>query len=218
VNLFDVVMVGVPWANRFVTSNSSTLSLNSFTPTVPTNFNGSNQLAYQGATYAAGDQTAIGGYTFGYDAENRMTSSAINSTTTSYVYDGNRHRVMKSTGTAATTYIYDAMGLLVAEYGTPSAADFGTKYVSVDHLGSTRLVTDVAQNQEICYDFLPFGELIPAGTDGRAGCYSSTATPLTQKVTGMERDVTASLGRLLNFTPAIHPIFRKSGLRNSRPA
>jgi RHS repeat-associated protein len=78
--------------------------------------------------------------------------------------------------------------LLVAEYGTPSAADFGTKYVSVDHLGSTRLVTDTAQNQEICYDFLPFGELIPTGTDGRSGCYGSTATPLTEKFTGKERD------------------------------
>src|ERR1700678_2706783 len=95
---------------------------------------------------------------------------------------------MKFTGTAATTYVYDAMGLLVAEYGTPSAADTGTKYVSVDHLGSTRLVTDTMQNQEICYDFLPFGELIPTGTDGRSGCYGSTATPLTQKFTGMERD------------------------------
>lgn len=96
---------------------------------------------------------------------------------------------MKSTGTAATTYVYDAAGLLVAEYGTPSAPDSGTKYVSVDHLGSTRLVTDAAQNQEICYDYLPFGELIPTGTDGRSGgCYGSTATPLTQKFTGMERD------------------------------
>jgi|ERR1700678_576242 len=59
-----------PWANEFVTSDSPTLPLNSFTPTEPTSFNGSNQLTYQGATYVAGNQTAIGGYTFGYDAEN----------------------------------------------------------------------------------------------------------------------------------------------------
>jgi RHS repeat-associated protein len=65
--------------------------------------------------------------------------------------------------------------------------------VSVDHLGSTRLVTDTAQNQEICYDFLPFGELIPTGTDGRSGCYGSTATPLTQKFTGKERDAESGL-------------------------
>ena len=100
---------------------------------------------------------------------------------------------MKFTGTAATTYVYDAMGLLVAEYGTPSAADSGTKYISIDHLGSTRLVTDTAQNQEICYDYLPFGELIATGTDGRSGCYGSTATPLTQKFTGKYRDTETGL-------------------------
>jgi RHS repeat-associated protein len=133
-----------------------------------------------------GNQTAIGGYAFGYDAENRMTSSTINSSTTNYVYDGNGHRVSKTTGGATTTYVYDAMDQLIAEYGTPT--DSGTKYISVDHLGSTRLLTDTAQNQEICFDYLPFGEQIASGTDGRAGCYSSTATPLTQKFTGKERD------------------------------
>jgi RHS repeat-associated protein len=163
--------------------------LNSFTPTAPSNLDSTNHL--QPATYVAGNQTAIGGYTFTYDAENRVSTSKINSSTTSYVYDGNGHRVMKSTGTAATTYVYDAMNQLIAEYGTPSAVDTGTKYVSVDHLGSTRLVTDTSSptpDQEICYDFLPFGELIPSGTDGRSGCYGSTATPLTQKFTGKERD------------------------------
>jgi RHS repeat-associated protein len=118
-----------------------------------------------------------------------MTSSAIGSANTSYVYDGNGNRVMKSTGGTSTTYVYDAMAQLIAEYGTPT--DYGTKYISVDHLGSTRLVTDVAQNQETCYDYLPFGEQIASGTDGRtSNCYTSTATPLTQKFTGQEREGT----------------------------
>ena len=90
-----------------------------------------------------------------------------------------------------TTYVYDAMNQLIAEYGTPT--DYGTKYISVDHLGSTRLVTDVDQNQEICYDYLPFGEQIASGTDGRSGCYASTGTPLTQKFTGKERDAESGL-------------------------
>jgi RHS repeat-associated protein len=186
-----------PWANGWV-SNNTGLITNSFTPTASTNFDGANHLLTGGASYSdpsnilTGNQTVIGGYTLTYDAENRVSSSAIQSNTTTYVYDGNGHRVMKSTGTAATTYVYDAMNQLIAEYGTPSAVDTGTKYVSVDHLGSTRLVTDTSSptpNQEICYDFLPFGELIPSGTDGRSGCYGSTATPLTQKFTGQERDV-----------------------------
>ena len=161
-----------PWANEWVASNTnSTLGLNSFTPTVPTNFSGSNQMTYQGATYdGAGNQTAIGGYMFGYDAENRMTLSKLNGATATYVYDGNGHRVTKSVGGVTTTYVYDAMGQLIADYGNPTAPDSGTKYISVDHLGSTRLVTDTSSptpNQEICYDYLPFGEQIPSGTDGR---------------------------------------------------
>ena len=182
-----------PWANGFVTSNSnSTLGLNSFTPTVPTNFNGSNQMTYQGATYdGAGNQTAIGGYGFTYDAENRMTASKLSGATASYVYDGDGRRVTKTMGGATTSYVYDAMGQLVAEYGTPT--DSGTKYVSVDHLGSTRLVTDSSGNPERCYDFLPFGEEILSGTDGRsATCFTSPATPLTQKFTGKEREGTES--------------------------
>lgn len=176
-----------PWGNGFVTYPAT--GLNSFTPVAPTNFNGFNQMTYQGATYdGAGNQKTIGGYMFTYDAENRLISSTIGSSATSYVYDGDGHRVMKSTGTSATTYVYDAAGLLVAEYGTPSAADTGTRYVSTDHLGSTRLVTDTSQNQVICFDYQPFGELIPTGTDGRSGCYGSMATPLTQKFTSMERD------------------------------
>jgi RHS repeat-associated protein len=61
--------------------------------------------------------------------------------------------------------------------------------VTVDALGSTRLVTDGRGNPERCYDYLPFGEEIAGGTNGRAAaCYSSGATPLTQKFTGKERD------------------------------
>ncbi len=189
-----------PWANEFVTSNSnSTLALNSFTPTAPTDFDSTNHLqpasTVNSSNSSTGNQTAIGGYTFGYDAENRMTSSTLTGSTAAYVYDGSGHRVMKTLNAGTpnaltTTYVYDAMGQLIAEYGNPSAPDFGTKYLTADHLGSTRLVTDAAQNQEICYDYLPFGELIPTGTDGRAGCYGSTATPLTQKFTGKEREGT----------------------------
>ena len=185
-----------PWANEWVASNTNTtLALNSFTPTVPTNFNGSNQMTYQGATYdGAGNQKTIGGYQFTYDAENRMTSSTINGATATYVYDGNGHRVTKTVGGATTTYVYDAMGQLIAEYGNLTAPDSGTKYISVDHLGSTRLVTDTGQNQEICYDYLPFGEQIASGTDGRtSSCFTSAATPLTQKFTGKERDTETGL-------------------------
>jgi len=151
-------------------------------------------LLIQGSAYVAGNQTAIGGYAFGYDAENRMISSTVNGGTTQYGYDGDGRRVTKTMAGATTTYVYDAMGQLVAEYGALTALDSGTKYVTVDHLGSTRLVTDSSGNPERCYDYLPFGEEIASGTDGRTGnCFTSAATPLTQKFTGKERDAETGL-------------------------
>jgi RHS repeat-associated protein len=59
----------------------------------------------------------------------------------------------------------------------------------VDALGSTRLVTDASGNPERCYDYLPFGEEIASGTNGRtAGCFTSGTVALTEKFTGQERD------------------------------
>jgi YD repeat-containing protein len=104
--------------------------------TPSTNFNGSNQLTTQSATYdGAGNQKTIGGYTFSYDAENRMTSGIVYSATATYAYDGVGNRVSRTMGGSTTTYVYDAANQLVAEHGNPTAPDTGTKYVSTDHFG-----------------------------------------------------------------------------------
>jgi hypothetical protein len=41
-----------------------------------------------------------------------------------------------------TTYVYDAFGSLAAEDGSAALAPCAPCYVTVDHLGSTRLLTD----------------------------------------------------------------------------
>ena len=62
-----------------------------------------------------------------------------------------------------TFYVYDAFGNLAAEYGpaepSPCAISGGTGtcYVTSDHLGSTRMLTDTAGTARRRYDFLPFG-------------------------------------------------------------
>ncbi len=53
-----------------------------------------------------------------------------------------------------TTFVYDAFGNLAAEYASASMAAGGTRYVTGDHLGSTRLVTGVQTER---HDYLPFG-------------------------------------------------------------
>jgi RHS repeat-associated protein len=63
----------------------------------------------------------------------------------------------------------------------------------LDHLGSTRMVTDGTTELPVPYgrhDYLPFGYEVPAGIGGRSnGIWVGSGTDsLTAKYTGVERD------------------------------
>ena len=161
-----------------------------------------NRNHWTGATYdAGGNMTGIPGATrsFTYDAENRITSAsepfmgAI-----AYTYDGDGRRVTKTVAGAVTTFVYDAQGQMVAEYGTV-LPDMGTKYLTADMLGSTRLVTDPAGLVALKrYDYYPFGEDLQQGTGGRdtsyaAGIYPGVPDTEAMKFTGKERDAETGL-------------------------
>lgn len=137
--------------------------------------------------------TTLGAYSLTYDYENRL-SSAANGASVNYYYDGAGQRVQKvfSSG-SVTNYVYGAFGDLVAEYATTSPApSCATCYLSWDHLGSTRMVTDGLGNVVARHDFLAFGDEIPANTMGRSSANFWAATDnVSQKFTGQERDETA---------------------------
>ena len=83
---------------------------------------------------------------------------------------------------------YDAFGNLAAEYSTAqNTSPCTTCYLSFDHLGSVRMLTDGSGNVVARHDYLPFGEEIPAGYAGRGSQYGSTADVDT-KFTGQVRD------------------------------
>jgi RHS repeat-associated protein len=121
-----------------------------------------------------------------------------------YTYDGEGRRVKKVTGTGSlavtTTYVYDASGKPVAEYATNTAgSETGTRYLTADHLGSTRVVTDGSKAvttqttansaAKARYDYLPFGEEIANSFGGRNVISGYTTTDTTrQKFTSKERD------------------------------
>ncbi len=149
----------------------------------------------------AGNLLQVGGMTrnFAYDAENRMVQATINTDVDQYTYDGEGRRVSKTTpygGGSTTVYLYDAFGQLAAEYGPVS--ETGTKFLTVDALGSTRLITPLspvagASGNAVNYDYLPFGQELCAGTGGRdatfgCGVYPSAPGGTAQKFTGKERD------------------------------
>ena len=199
------------YGNRAVSVNSYNLNTD-LTPTSLSQFNAKNQWQRNslGDTYdASGNQTGVGSYSaptvskdlFTFDAESRMiTSSVAGMGTTSYLYDGNGRRAEKISNGVGTVYVYDAAGDLAEEYTTAATTGgtVGTDYFTADALGSTRLLTGTVTRR---YDYLPFGDELPAGTGVRttAQGYGSAVYPMnppdvvSQKFTGKERDSESGL-------------------------
>jgi len=155
-------------------------------------YNSANQV--NGGSYdAAGNQILLGGSAVAYDAENRQKSVTdppnVMPGTETYLYDGLGQRVEKSGPTGTIIYVYDALGQLAAEYSTASVtAPCATCYLSADHLGSTRLVTDVLAHVIGRHDFFPFGEEIGANSAGRGSAWGPGNDNIYQRFTGQERD------------------------------
>ena len=111
----------------------------------------------------------------------------------------NRLAGLKGVGGASgvtTTYVYNVGDQLVAEFGGTAPAQPGTRYLTPDPLGSTRLVTAEDQSVLSRHDYLPFGEEIGSGLGGRSsvsGYTPSRTDGPTQKFTGKERDAESQL-------------------------
>ena len=191
------------YGNRAVTAGSVP---NPYaTPTSITQYT-NNRWGGAGYDNLAGNQSSLPARSYDYDAENRLKwTSGPNIGWVGYGYDGEGRRVMKlvcpsgvgqctttTNGANVTVYVYDAAGKLAVEYGPQG--DAGTRYLTADHLGSTRVVVDGSGAVQQCNDYLPFGEDIPAGVGGRGSCFPSGSYPGTgpdktnQKFTSKERD------------------------------
>jgi RHS repeat-associated protein len=188
------------WGNRAVNPSGYILNAD-LTPTATSQFSNNQWIPGTAYTYDGGNQNSTGSKsspgtpanTFTYDGENRVLTADIAGTgNVNYSYDGEGRRVQKTVGAVITNYVYDANGQLVAEYSNGLAAASGTQYMFDDHLGSTRLELNGSTLKR--YDYLPFGEEIPSGMDGRGSDYGaqvivpSTPDVVDQKFTGKERD------------------------------
>ena len=128
-------------------------------------------------------------YCASFVSEPDCNNPAVTIGKTFYYYDGEGRRVGKVSGAVTEAYVYDAHGRLAAEYGGP-AVETATHYLTADHLGSTRVITDASKAVLQCKDYLPFGdELLASAQNERNGiaCYSGE-TGLRQKFTSKERD------------------------------
>jgi YD repeat-containing protein len=153
------------YGNRAVTGYVPNPAL---TPQAVTDFNpATNRLtnsSYDNAGNLTQDAT---GRIFDYDAENHQVT--FNTGAATYAYDGDGRRVKTVVGRVTTVFVYNAFGQLVAEYAhAEQAAAGGTSYLTTDHLGSTRLVTDGGRQMKARSDYLPFGEEISSAIGGRS--------------------------------------------------
>jgi RHS repeat-associated protein len=154
-----------------------------------------------GRTCAQG-QASVTPY-YDYDAENRIKSAAggYEGGGTTYTYDGEGRRVRKSAYNGEdTVFVYDAAGRMVAEYSN-QVEHKGTRYLTQDHIGSTRAVTDAQGNAHSNngaggsrHDYMPFGEEIGVGVGGRTATQGYTQQDnVRQKFAGKERDAETGL-------------------------
>ena len=192
------------YGNRRVTAGASHGANQALTPQSPADIStgtnrlagtkGVNTVAYDAAGNLKADWAAN---TFKYDGDNRLVAfNAVMGTDqdTSYSYDGEGRRVRKAVGGSGgvtTTYVYNVGGQLVAEFGGTAPEAGGTRYLTPDHLGSTRVVTGEDQSVLSRHDYLPFGEEIEANRGNRnavSGYTASLADGPAQKFTGKERD------------------------------
>jgi RHS repeat-associated protein len=136
------------------------------------------------------------GQRFGYDAESHQKEffSASNQTTTpdaTYHYDGEGRRVKKIVGTEVTIFVYDAAGQLAAEYSTTvvPVQDAKISYLTTDHLGSPRIITNAIGAVISRKDFTAFGEEVTS-TQRVGGTSGNGYDPPTvrQDYTGYQKD------------------------------
>jgi RHS repeat-associated protein len=137
----------------------------------------------------AGNMTSDGLCSCTYSAENQQTTAG----SVTYTYDGDGRRVKKSSG---TLYFYGLNGEVLREnnFGDSSATEYiyfggkrlarwdsasGIKLYFQDHLGSSRVLTDLTGNRCCDGDFGPYGKEV---------AYITVCTQ-NYKFTGKERDV-----------------------------
>lgn len=136
---------------------------------------------------------------FAYDAENYQkdffSSSNPGSTPDwTYSYDGDGRRVKKASATEVTVFVYDAGGLLVAEYSSALASIQQVSYLTTDHLGTPRIITNENGVVTSRKDTMAFGsEALSAQRLGGPMGNGYNASNVRQEYTGYEKDSESGL-------------------------
>lgn len=135
-------------------------------------------------------------FTFNGDNKQVEVKDAANNVIGKYYYDGTGKRVKKVSISDTTIFVYNASGNLVAEYSTQTTSNPTISYLTIDSLGSPRVITDNGGNVISRRDFMPFGEDLYAGATNRTvvSKYGATgADNIRKRFAGYEKDTETKL-------------------------
>ena len=134
---------------------------------------------------------------FVFDAENRMkeffhSANTSNTPDAVYSYDGEGRRVRKVSGNRVVIFVYNSSGTLIAEYDSQLATNPQVSYLTADHLGSPRVITDGRGAVISRHDYMAFGSDITE-TIGNVGGRTTaqgfnSSDDVRKQYTGYERD------------------------------
>jgi RHS repeat-associated protein len=211
---FSFDRYGNPWQTTAITGLPPDRLPTSNVYTATTNRSGDVGTAYDSGgvgNVGAGNQTTMGSAQLTFDAENRIVQAYDTTTlnSTCFAYDALGERVSKQTfgGNSCTTYppataviyVYDAFGNLMRQVetvtgsGTLPPTPCLTCYLTWDHLGSVRMVSDtVSGGFTAFHDYAPFGAEV-LNNAGRTSDWGNGTDYLSQRYTGAERDKETSL-------------------------
>lgn len=181
---------------RFDAANTTTIAVsnNVTNPEINTSDNrfsdGQNYL-YDKAGNLTQD---AGGKQFLYDAENHQkeVKNEFGATVGVYHYDGDGRRVKKVSATETVVFVYDAGGQLVAEYSTAVSQTPQVSYLTQDHLGSPRVITDQNGNVTTRSDYTAFGEQV-VSAERAIGLGYDYQSETRKGYTGYEKDTESGL-------------------------
>ncbi len=127
------------------------------------------------------------GKTFLYDAENHQKEVFVNGVSKGkYLYDGDGRRVKKISDLETTIFVYNGGGQLVAEYSTQQSATPQVSYLTADHLGSPRIITDNVGKVIARKDFNAFGD--ETASTQRTDALGYKPEEIRQDYTGYQKD------------------------------
>ena len=207
-----LALSGRPFASLVSANPVGLPTLSTLTPASSTNLD----------PKAIGPSAGSPTYSFTYDAENRQISRVdAAALANQYVYDGEGRRVQASAGSvvngtftasSTTTFVYDAFGQMVADYGTPvPSPPCTTCYLSLDHLGSTRMITDQFGNVVARHDYAPFGDELTSGFAGR-GHFGARPIRCARSSQAQSR----TTGMSVSFSPGITFCRREDSIARTR--